>query len=56
MKHLSDSCLVVDSLGPAVRRELLEEFVQLQLKPYEQLFGPDRTHFGLDQVLLGLYL
>ena len=50
MKHLSDSCLVVDSLGAAARRELLEEFVQLQLLPYERLFGPDRPHFALDQV------
>jgi len=50
MKHLSDSCLVVDALGAAARKELLEEFVQLQLEPYERLFGPDRPHFSLDQV------
>ena len=31
-------------------RSLLEEFVQLQLLPYERLFGPDRPHFALDQV------
>ena len=31
MKAFSDSCLVVDSLGVAARRELLEEFVQQQL-------------------------
>jgi hypothetical protein len=29
MKHLSDSCLVVDALGAAARKELLEEFVQV---------------------------
>ena len=50
MKHLSESCLVVDSLGSTVRRELLEEFVQHQLLPYESLFGPDKPHFALDQV------
>ena len=52
MKHLSDSCLVVDSLGAAARRELLEEFVQIQLQPYERLFGPDRPHYSLDQVIM----
>ena len=50
MKSLSDACLVVDALGPAARRELLEEFVQLQLVPYERLFGQDKAHFSLDQV------
>ena len=50
MKHLSDSCLVVDSLGAAVRRELLEEFVRVQLQPYDALFGPDKAHANLDQV------
>ena len=39
MKHLSESCLVVDALGAAARRELLEEFVGQQLLPYEGLFG-----------------
>jgi vacuolar protein sorting-associated protein 53 len=29
---------------------LLEEFVQLQLQPYEKLFGPDRPHFACDQI------
>ena len=50
MKHLSESCLVVDALGGDARRELLEEFVQLQLQPYERLFGPDKPHNSLDQV------
>ena len=52
MKHLSESCLVVDALGNAARRELLEEFLSQQLLPYEGLFGgqvhllytPSRTH------------
>lgn len=39
MKHLSESCLVVDALGATARRELLEEFVVQQLLPYEGLFG-----------------
>jgi hypothetical protein len=50
MKSLSDSCLVVDALGTGARRELLQEFVQTQLLPYERLFGPDKPHYSLDQV------
>ncbi len=50
MKSLSDACLVVDALGILARKELLDEFVQLQLVPYEKLFGPDKQHFTLDQV------
>ena len=50
MKSLSDACLVVDALGILARKELLDEFVQLQLVPYEKLFGPDKQHFALDQV------
>ena len=50
MKSLSDACLVVDALGVEARRELLEEFVQLQLIPYETLFGASKPHFTLDQV------
>jgi len=50
MKSLSDACLVVDALGVQARRELLEEFVQLQLIPYETLFGAGKPHFALDQV------
>eukprot|EP00605_Chrysophyceae_sp_TOSAG23-4_P001233 GSChrysophyteH1.ASY1.ANO1.1344.1 assembled CDS len=46
----SDACLVVDSLGISARRELLEEFVQLQLVPYESLFGEGKQHNSLDQV------
>ena len=47
MSSLSDSCLIVDALGYSFRQELLEEFVQIQLVPYEKLFGPDKTHFTL---------
>ena len=50
MKSLSDACLVVDALGITCRKELLEEFVQVQLIPYEKLFGPEKLHFTLDQV------
>jgi hypothetical protein len=50
VRAIADSCLVVDSLGGKVRRELLEEFVQLQLVPYENLFGPKSDHFSLEQV------
>ncbi len=50
MKSLSDACLVVDALGPHARKELIEEFVQLQLVPYERLFAKDAQHNSLDQV------
>jgi len=50
MKHLSESCLVVDALGPTARRELLEEFVTHQLHPYDGLFAADKPHGTLDQV------
>jgi len=50
MRALSDACLVVDALGIPSRKELLEEFVQLQLVPYEKLFGSDGNHFSLDDV------
>lgn len=50
MKSLLDACLVVDALGPQARKDLLEEFIQLQLVPYERLFGPNEKHFALDQV------
>ena len=39
MKSLSDACLVVDALGPMARKDLLDEFVQLQLLPYEKIFS-----------------
>ncbi|KAJ1418318.1 Vps53-like protein, partial [Ochromonadaceae sp. CCMP2298] len=50
MKILGDSCLCVDALGPAARKELLEEFVQLQLVPYDALFSFGKQHCQLDQV------
>ena len=50
MKSLSDSCLVVDALGAKMRKELLEEFVQMQLVAYENLFSYGKQHFTLDTV------
>lgn len=50
MRSLSDACKVVDALGASSRKELLEEFVQLQLVPYEKLFGADGKHCSLDDV------
>lgn len=50
MKSLSDSCLVVDALGAKMRKELLEEFVQMQLVAYENLFSHGKQHFTLDTV------
>lgn len=42
--------MVIDSLGSSARKLILEEFVQLQLIPYENLFGQQKQHFSLDQV------
>mmetsp|Transcript_19731 Transcript_19731/g.36737 ORF Transcript_19731/g.36737 Transcript_19731/m.36737 type:complete len:838 (-) Transcript_19731:225-2738(-) len=50
MKSLSDACLVVDALGPMARKDLLDEFVQLQLLPYEKIFSAGQSHYGLDHV------
>lgn len=50
MKSLSDATLVVDALGTKVRRELLEEFVQMQLIPYDNLFGAGKEHNSLEDV------
>eukprot|EP01041_Mallomonas_annulata_P011803 gene11803-24725_t len=49
-KALADACMVVDALGPAARLDLLEEFVQLQMLPYEKHFAPGKSYFSLDQV------
>jgi vacuolar protein sorting-associated protein 53 len=50
MQSLSDACGVVDALGPLARKDLMDEFVQLQLLPYEKIFSPGKPHFGLDHV------
>lgn len=39
LRAVAESCLVVDSLGSSTRKTLLEEFVQMQLVTYENLFG-----------------
>lgn len=48
MKSLSESCLVVDALGLDARKDLLDEFIRLQLNPYEKLFGPNGSHHALE--------
>lgn len=50
MKSMADACLVIDSLGASARKDLLDEFVEQQLQPYDHIFGPSQAHFGLDQV------
>lgn len=50
MSNLSDICLVVDALGPDSRKELLDEFVQLQLLPYEKIFAVGKSHYGMEHV------
>jgi len=48
MKSLSESCLVVDALGLEARKDLLDEFIRLQLNPYEKLFGIKGSHHALE--------
>lgn len=65
MQSLSDACSVVDALGPQARKDLLDEFVQLQMLPYERIFGPGmspslsplpscrspgQSHYGLEHL------
>jgi hypothetical protein len=50
LKSLMDPCLVIDSLGAAARKDLLDEFVEQQMQPYENIFGVCKPHFGLEQV------
>ncbi len=47
---LTDTCILLDSLGYTARRDILEDFVRIQLEPYEKLFGESAPHFKLDQV------
>ena len=49
-RSLPDICLVVDSLGYESRKLLVEEFVEMQLQPYDALFGIDKPHFTLEDV------
>lgn len=50
LRSLPDACLVVDALGGDARRALLTEFVELQLLPYEQMFGNGKLHCTLEEV------
>lgn len=47
MHSLSDACTVVDALGPMARKDLMDEFVQLQLLPYEKIFSPGASFYSL---------
>jgi hypothetical protein len=50
VRTVADSCLVVDSLGPAIKRELLDDFIKKQLNEYEQLFGQGKEHYNLEAI------
>lgn len=48
LQHLSDACLVVDSLEPSVREELVNNFCSRELTSYEQIFeGAGMSYFLL---------
>lgn len=56
LRSISDACLVVDALGGEARRALLSEFVDLQLIPYEQMFGNEKLHCTLEEVCIYIYI
>lgn len=47
---LSDLCRLIDVLGYQFRGEILDEFIQIQLVPYEKIFGNEKQYFTLDNV------
>jgi len=48
---LTDICLVVNALGSTVSEEIVNEFVNLQLAPYDTLFGQsNKENFTLENV------
>ena len=55
-KALQEACLVVNALGPQARKDLLDEFVQLQMLPYEKYFAVGKPYFGLDHVRMSSYI
>ena len=50
LRSLPDVCLVVDALGYDSRKVLVDEFVEMQLQPYDALFGMNKPHFTLEDV------
>ncbi|CAG0897448.1 unnamed protein product, partial [Cyprideis torosa] len=48
--QLASACLVVSSLDPSVRRELLSWFINLQLEEYVRLFADDQEAAWLDMI------
>lgn len=56
LQSLSDACLVVDALGPMARKDLLDEFVQLQLLPYEKIFSAGRGYCSVSDCKVILVL
>jgi hypothetical protein len=50
LRSLADACIVVDALGPTMRRQLLLEFVQTQLNAYDNSFSVGQEFAGLDHV------
>ena len=48
MSSLSEACLVVDALGLEARKELLDDFIAVQLNPYDKIFGVGMKHLSLE--------
>ncbi|XP_064648939.1 vacuolar protein sorting-associated protein 53 homolog isoform X2 [Lineus longissimus] len=48
--QLAEACLVVNVLDPKVKRDLLNWFIQLQLKEYLELFGETQDVAWLDKI------
>lgn len=50
LRAVADSCYVVDALGSTTRKELIQEFVQYQLQPYDGIFGMYKEYCSLEFV------
>lgn len=49
-KQLSAACLVVSTLEPRVKRDLLKWFIELQLQEYDHLFQETEDTAWLDKI------
>ncbi|KAJ5077222.1 vacuolar sorting protein [Anaeramoeba ignava] len=44
--NINEACLVVDSIGVQFRKEIIKNFCDIQLNPYQELFSPGKTEYG----------
>lgn len=56
IKQMSEACLVLDVLEPHIKHDLLQWFVQIQLKEYSVLFEENEDSAWLDKVFKYLFI